>query len=152
MNTPPTRRHRESPFAALARRAAHWSATSTAFAVAVGIVGVWLISGPFFGFSDTWLLAMNTGTTITTFLMVFLVQRAQAKDAKAIHLKLNEIVAALHGASNRLINVEDLTEEEVHGLHDHYGNLLKRTEDAGHKTHSHSVEETAAGHPPPDGR
>src|SRR4026208_1559416 len=87
--------------------------TSGAFVIALGVIVVWLISGPLFGFSDTWQLVINTGTTIVTFLMVFLIQRTQNKDALAIHLKLNEIVAAMEGASNRLIDVEDLSEAEV---------------------------------------
>src|SRR5687767_9276282 len=84
--------------------------TSAAFVIAVAVIVIWGISGPLFNFSDTWQLAINTGTTIVTFLMVFLIQRTQNKDALAIHLKLNEIVAAIEGASNRLIDVEDLTE------------------------------------------
>ena len=80
---------------------------------AVGVIIVWALLGPVFHFSDTWQLVINTGTTIVTFLMVFLIQRSQNKDSLAIQLKLNEIVAALQGASNRLINVEDLTEQEV---------------------------------------
>jgi low affinity Fe/Cu permease len=83
--------------------------TSTAFLLALTVILVWIITGPLFHFSDTWQLVINTGTTIVTFLMVFLIQRSQNKDALAIHLKLNEIVAALEGASNRLIDVEDLT-------------------------------------------
>ena len=81
--------------------------------------------GPIFGFSDTWQLVINTGTTIVTFLMVFLIQRTQNKDSQAIQLKLNELVAAVRGASNRLINVEDLTEEEVRVLHKHYAKLVE---------------------------
>ena len=91
--------------------------TSTAFMLAVLVVVVWLITGPIFHYSDTWQLVINTGTTIVTFLMVFLIQRAQNKDALALHLKLNEIVAALEGASNRLIDVEDLSEPEIDALH-----------------------------------
>ena len=85
--------------------------TSTAFILALSVLLVWAITGPFFNFSDTWQLVINTGTTIVTFLMVFLIQRTQNKDALAIHMKLNEIVAALEGASNLLIDVEDLTED-----------------------------------------
>lgn len=76
--------------------------TSSAFIIALLVAIIWLITGPIFEFSDTWQLVINTGTTIVTFLMVFLIQRTQNKDALAIHLKLNEIVAALEGASNRL--------------------------------------------------
>jgi low affinity Fe/Cu permease len=102
---------------------------------------IWLTTGPIFHFSDTWQLVINTGTTIVTFLMVFLIQRAQNKDALAIQLKLNEVVAALAGASNRLIDVEDLSEKELNVLHEHYRTLAriaKRDHDLGK---SHSVEE-----------
>src|SRR5688572_660681 len=96
-----------------AHRATVWTGSSWAFALALGAIGLWVITGPLFGFSDTWQLVINTSTTIITFLMVFLIQRAQNKDALAIQLKLNELVAAVRGASNRLINVEELSEEEV---------------------------------------
>jgi low affinity Fe/Cu permease len=120
--------------------------TSIAFVLAVGVIVIWAITGPIFGFSDTWQLVINTGTTIVTFLMVFLIQRAQNKDALAIHLKLNEIVAALEGASNRLIDVEDLTEPEIDALRNYYKKLidLARTDDVLTKTHS--VEEAATRH------
>src|ERR1700690_1981269 len=104
---------RESYLARFSGIATRWSGSSAAFALACLIIVIWLISGPFFGFSDTWQLVINTGTTIVTFLMVFLIQRSQNKDSQAIHLKLNELVAAMIGASNRLINVEGLTEEEI---------------------------------------
>src|SRR5712691_6435108 len=87
--------------------------TSGAFVIALAVLIVWGISGPLFHFSDTWQLVINTGTTIVTFLMVFLIQRTQNKDALAIHLKLNEIVAAIEGASNKLIDAEDLSEKEL---------------------------------------
>ncbi|HET9714068.1 MAG TPA: low affinity iron permease family protein [Pyrinomonadaceae bacterium] len=120
--------------------------TSGAFVLAVSVIVVWGITGPIFGFSDTWQLVINTGTTIVTFLMVFLIQRAQNKDALAIHLKLNEIVAALEGASNRLIDVEDLTEPEIDALRNYYKKLidLARTDDV--LTMTHSIEEAASRH------
>src|SRR3982751_5782342 len=99
--------------------------TSQAFVLAVTVILIWAITGPLFNFSDTWQLVINTGTTVVTFLMVFLIQRAQNKDALAIHLKLNEIVAALEGSSNRLIDVEDLTEDEIVTLHRYYQELSK---------------------------
>ena len=102
---------------------------------------MWALLGPVFHFSDTWQLVINTGTTIVTFLMVFLIQRAQNKDSLAIHLKLNEIVAVLQGASNRLINVEDLTEQEVATLHRHYQTLAQIAKRDTTLTASHSVEE-----------
>jgi len=118
-----------------------WTGSSQAFAGAVGVIIIWALLGPIFHFSDTWQLVINTGTTIVTFLMVFLIQRAQNKDSLAIHLKLNEIVAVLQGASNRLINVEDLTEHEVATLHRHYQTLAGIAKRDTTLTASHSVEE-----------
>ena len=120
--------------------------TSKAFILAVAVVIIWLITGPFFHFSDTWQLVINTGTTIITFLMVFLIQRTQNKDALAIHLKLNEIVAALEGASNRLIDIEDLTEKDIQTLHAHYQKLVEMAKKDLKLTESHSVEEAEARH------
>src|SRR5688500_19144540 len=97
----------------LSHQATKATGTSYAFLIALATIAIWAITGPLFGFSNTWQLVINTGTTIVTFLMVFLIQRAQNKDAIAIHLKLNEIVAAMEGASNRLIDVEDLSEAEI---------------------------------------
>jgi low affinity Fe/Cu permease len=128
------------------RTATEATGTSTAFILALSVVIVWLVTGPLFKFSDTWQLVINTGTTIVTFLMVFLIQRSQNKDALAIHLKLNEIVAALEGASNRLIDVEDLTEEEIKTLHTHYQRLVAMAKKDLSLTQSHSVEEAEARH------
>ena len=130
----------------LSHRATELSGTSAAFGLAAGTIVVWLITGPIFGFSDTWQLIINTGTTVITFLMVFLIQRAQNKDSRAVHLKLNELVAALEGSSNRLIDVEDLSENELQVLHKHYlklAQLAKRDTDLGK---SHSIEEAEARH------
>jgi len=124
-----------------ARAVTVWTGSSQAFAGAVGVIIVWALLGPVFHFSDTWQLVINTGTTIVTFLMVFLIQRSQNKDSLAIHLKLNEIVAVLQGASNRLINVEDLTEQEVATLHRHYQTLAEIAKRDTTLTASHSVEE-----------
>jgi low affinity Fe/Cu permease len=124
-----------------ARLVTVWTGSSQAFACAVGVIIVWALLGPIFHFSDTWQLVINTGTTIVTFLMVFLIQRSQNKDSLAIHLKLNEIVAVLQGASNRLINVEDLTEQEVQTLHRHYQALVTLAKRDSTLTASHSVEE-----------
>jgi low affinity Fe/Cu permease len=136
----------ESALARFARKATEWSGSSTAFGLAVLILLVWAITGPLFGFSDTWQLVINTGTTIITFLMVFLIQRAQNKDSRAIHLKLNELVAAMKGASNRLINAEGLTEEEIQTLHRHYCALVELARADRKLTQSHSVEEAAGRH------
>jgi low affinity Fe/Cu permease len=130
----------------VSRAVTEWVGTSWAFAAALAVIVVWAVTGPLFGFSDTWQLVVNTGTTIVTFLMVFLIQRAQNQDARAVHLKLNEIVAALQGASNRLVNVEDLTEDEVRLLHRHYARLVALAREEGSLTKSHSVEEAASRH------
>jgi low affinity Fe/Cu permease len=126
--------------------ATNWSGSSVAFILAAGVIVVWLLSGPLFGFSDTWQLVINTGTTIVTFLMVFLIQRSQNKEAVALQLKLNEIVAAIEGASNRLINIEDLSEEEIATLHKHYNELSRLAGHDGKLTQSHSIEEAEERH------
>lgn len=120
--------------------------TSVAFILALAVIIVWLISGPIFNYSDTWQLVINTGTTIVTFLMVFLIQRSQNKDALAIHLKLNEIVAAMEGASNRLIDVEDLSESEIDALRKYYQRLIELARQDENLTHTHSIEEAASRH------
>jgi low affinity Fe/Cu permease len=111
------------------------------FLAALLTIFVWLVSGPVFGFSDTWQLVINTGTTIVTFLMVFLIQQTQNKDTKAIELKLNELVAATHGATNRLIDVEDLSEAELNTLHGYYQELVSLAKRDSTLTESHSLEE-----------
>jgi low affinity Fe/Cu permease len=123
-----------------------WTGSTSAFALACAVILVWVVTGPIFGFSDTWQLVINTGTTIVTFLMVFLIQRAQNKDAMAIQLKLNELVAAIDGASNRLIDVEDLSEEELVALHRFYAQLVRMAKKDNTLTASHSVEEADARH------
>jgi len=130
----------------LSFKATQATGTSKAFIFALLVIIVWGITGPIFKFSDTWQLVINTGTTIVTFLMVFLIQRAQNKDALAIHLKLNEIVAAVEGASNRLIDVEDLTEDEIKVLHEHFRRLASMSKEDLSITQSHSVEEATTRH------
>lgn len=102
--------------------------------------------GPPCGYSDTWQLVINTGTTIVTFMMAFLIQCTQNKDALAMRLKLNELVAAKKGASNRLLNAEDLTEEELHTLHAHYARLVELARQETTVNESHSVEEAEERH------
>ena len=123
-----------------------FAGSTTAFGLAVATIVVWAVTGPVFGYSDTWQLVINTGTTVVTFLMVFLIQRTQNKDALAIQLKLNEIVAAIDGASNRLINVEDLTEGELQILSEHYHRLAEMAKNERQIGVSHSVEEARARH------
>ena len=114
--------------------------------MAFTIILVWGITGPIFHYSDTWQLVINTSTTIVTFLMVFLIQRSQNKDSLAVQLKLNEIVAALDGASNRLISIEDLSEEELQVLRIHYKRLSEMASHDSRLTESHSVEEAESRH------
>ncbi len=130
----------------LSYQATRATGTSVAFVLALTTVLVWAITGPLFDFSDTWQLVINTGTTIVTFLMVFLIQRAQNKDALAIHLKLNEIVAAMEGASNRLIDVEDLSEPEINALRNYYKRLIELAREDDKLTMTHSIEEAASRH------
>ena len=131
---------------ALARTITRFAGSTLGFALALGTIVVWGGTGPLFHFSDTWQLAINTGTTIVTFLMVFLIQRSQNKDSLALQLKLNEIVAALDGASNRLVNIEDLTEAELDVLHGHYARLATMAKQDVDLMQSHSVDEAATRH------
>src|SRR6186997_1120226 len=133
-------------FTRFAKKTARWSGRPSTFALAAAIIVVWAVTGPIFGFSDTWQLVINTSTTIVTFLMVFLIQRAQNKDALAVQLKLNEIVAAIEGASNRLISVEDLSDEDLEVLHKHYRELALMATRATKITESHSVDEARERH------
>jgi low affinity Fe/Cu permease len=133
-------------FEAFSKAATQWTGSTGAFGCALGVILVWALLGPIFRFSDTWQLAINTGTTIVTFLMVFLIQRAQNKDSLAIHLKLNEIVAAMTGASNRLVDVESLSEKELAQLHLFYGELASLCRNEHDVTISHSVEEARRRH------
>src|SRR5580765_3464156 len=123
---------REGFLARFARTSTNWSGSSAAFGLAVIIIVGWGFSRPLFDSFDTWQLVINTATTIITFLMVFLIQRAQNKDSRAIHLKLNELVAAVEGASNRLINAEAFTEEELKTLTSHYSKLVELAREEGH--------------------
>ena len=120
--------------------------STTGFSLAALMIVVWVLTGPAFGFSDTWQLVMNTVTSIITFLMVFLIQRSQNKESLAVQLKLNELVAAMQGASNRLIDVEDLSEKELKVLHAHYQKLVIMAKKDEGLTDSHSVEEAAERH------
>jgi len=117
-----------------------WCGSSWAFLVATLMVFSWLLSGPIFRFSDTWQLVMNTVSSVVTFLMVFLLQRSQNKDALAMHIKLDELIAAMRGASNRVINVEALTEQEVRELHGRYRMIAEKARHAVNGTESVSTE------------
>lgn len=108
--------------------AAYFTGSPWAFLGAAALVLIWAATGPLFRFSETWQMIINTGTTIITFLMVFLIQKAQNKDSKAIQIKLNELIATSKKASNRIVDIEDLTEEELDQLHKFYENLGKQRE------------------------
>lgn len=127
-----------SLFERFANAATKFTGSSPAFLIATAIVLVWALTGPLFDYSETWQLVINTGTTIITFLMVFLIQKAQNKDGKAIQLKLNELIAAHERASNRMVDIEDLTEAELDQLHKFYVTLaeLAKKENDIHCSHS----------------
>ena len=114
-----------------------------AFIFAFILVIAWALSGPFFHYSENWQLVINTGTTIITFLMVFLIQKAQNKDSLAIQLKLNELVAAHEFASNRLVNVENMSEEDLKVIQKFYSSLSKMTRSEESLQQSHSIDEAA---------
>ncbi|MDV6215537.1 low affinity iron permease family protein [Mucilaginibacter sp. L3T2-6] len=131
-------------------RFSNWATAATgssaAFLTALTIIIIWLVTGPVFKYSDTWQLIINTGTTIVTFLMVFLIQKAQNKDSKAIHLKLNELVASHEGSSNRMVNIEDLTEEELDHLYKFYISLSKLAQKEDDLTRTHSIDAAQENH------
>src|SRR2546423_11164941 len=118
-------------FRLFARRSSIILGSAWAFAGAVLVILVWILTGPTFHFSDTWQLIINTATTIVTFLMVFLIQNTQNRDAKAVHLKLDEIIRALKGARNELVDLEELSDEELKKLEEQFKSMRKRAEDDG---------------------
>ena len=118
-------------FRVFARRSSVMLGSAWAFAGAVLVIAVWILTGPTFHFSDTWQLIINTATTIITFLMVFLIQNTQNRDAKAVHLKLDEIIRALKGARNQLVNLEDLSDEELKKLEEQFQRLRAKAERNG---------------------
>jgi low affinity Fe/Cu permease len=149
----PARTHAHRARATLGQRLAdlsatisRWAGSGLAFGCALGVILSWAIIGPFVHFSDTWQLVINTTTTIVTFLMVFLIQRAQNKDARAMETKLNELIAAMEGASNRLIDIESLSEHELDTLHGHFRRLAALAQRDDTITRSHSVEEAESRH------
>ena len=113
----------------LAGRVTEWTGGSWAFAVALATIVVWGVTGPFFGFSDTWQLVINTGTTIVTFLMVFLIQNTQNRDAKAVHLKLDELIRAMKGARNKMVDLEKLSDDELQALEKEFHRLHQDSRD-----------------------
>lgn len=129
---------------------ADWATAFTgsagAFIGASLLVLFWAFTGPIFKFSETWQMVINTGTTIVTFLMVFLIQKAQNKDSKAIQIKLNELIAAHEKASNRIVDIEDLTEKELDKLHKYYEKLSELAEQDNNIHLSHSIDAAEDNH------
>jgi low affinity Fe/Cu permease len=118
-----------------------WAGSPAAFCAAVLVVVVWGATGPLFGFSQSWQLVVNTGTTIVTFLMVFLIQQSQNKDSVALHLKLNELLAANRLASNRMIGIEGLDEQDLREVASFYMRLSERAKRTGPVKEAHSIDE-----------
>src|ERR1700730_1149049 len=131
-------------FRVFARKSSAVLGSAWAFAIALLIILVWALTGPTFHYSDTWQLIINTGTTIVTFLMVFLIQNTQNRDAKAVHLKLDEIIRAVKGARNELVDLEELADEDLKKLEEQFRRIRKSAENGGDRepavTESHSVD------------
>lgn len=132
---------KESFFEKFAGKATLATGSTPAIIISFSVVLAWALSGPIFHYSETWQLMINTGTTIITFLMVFLIQKSQNKDSIAIHIKLNELVAANESASNRLVDVEDLTEAELVVLQKYYARLKLKAKNENSLLISHSIDE-----------
>jgi low affinity Fe/Cu permease len=139
-----TARTRRSVFGHISSSVTRATGSSYGFLVALSVVLAWAACGPLFGFSSSWQLIINTGTTIITFLMVFVIQHAQNKDTLAIHLKLNELIASNSGANNRLVDIEEASPEELAVIKKFYGKLAVRVETASNVRASHSLDEASA--------
>ncbi|MCW3086193.1 MAG: low affinity iron permease family protein [Bacteroidetes bacterium] len=137
----PESTHKRNIFENLASNVAKATGSTPAFIIAVLLVLIWLITGPVFHYSETWQLVINTGTTIITFLMVFLIQKVQNKDSLAIQLKLNELLAAHELASNRMVNVEGLSEDELKVIQQYYCKLNEVAKNNSSIHESHSIDE-----------
>jgi low affinity Fe/Cu permease len=136
-----TSRHKNNLFEIFATKVSQFAGSTYAFFIAFSFVIIWAIVGPVFHFSEDWQLIINTGTTIITFLMVFLIQKSQNKDSLAIQLKLNELVAAHEFASNRMVSVEDMTEEELKTIKKYYSKLNELSLKEQKLQQSHSIDE-----------
>jgi low affinity Fe/Cu permease len=130
-------------YSRFAKTAAHFCGRPKVFALAVGVIAVWIVTGPIFGFSDTWQLVINTGTTIVTFLMVFLIQNTQYRDTEAIQVKLDELIRATKGAHNALLDLEELEEESLEAFRNKYQALAS----AARAELSHGVKDTGTPEP-----
>ncbi len=138
--------HKKNYFETFSAKISQATGSSYAFIIAFSLVLVWAISGPAFHYSESWQMVINTGTTIITFLMVFLIQKAQNKDSLAIQLKLNELVAAHEYASNRLVDVESLTEDELKIIQKYYSKMNEIAKSENSLQESHSIDEAQTRH------
>ena len=137
-------------FGQFARASARWSGSACAFTIAIVVVGAWLVTGPIFKFSNTWQLVINTATTIVTFLMVFLIQNTQNRDSIAMQLKLDELIRATKGCHNAVLDIEELSEEELDKMKKGYHALAKRAlEDVRSGQSDLGVPEVKNGKPAP---
>jgi low affinity Fe/Cu permease len=125
-------------FGKFAARSSHYLGSRWAFVAAIGVIVAWALTGPIFHYSDTWQLVINTGTTIVTFLMVFLIQNTQNRDARAIHLKLNELIHAIDKAKNKMIDVENLSDFELDELAKTYEKIRSSAEER-HQTKNNAA-------------
>lgn len=131
----------QTAFDRFASRVTRWAGSPAMFCLALAVVLVWAVCGPMFGFSEVWQLVINTATTIVTFLMVFLIQQSQNKDSIAVHLKLNELLASSRHASNRMIGIEDLNEQDLREVADFYARLADRARETGAERQACSIED-----------
>lgn len=134
-------RGKTNRFEHFASRITTVAGSSAAFMVAVSIVIIWAVCGPIFHYSETWQLVINTGTTIITFIMVFLIQKTQNKDSKALHLKIDELLSSIEGSSNRLVDIEYLNEAELDELHEFYRKVSQRARLTKGDQKAHSIDE-----------
>lgn len=139
-------KNNKSGFEKVSSAVTNATGSTAAFMVAFFVIIFWILSGPLFNFSDTWQLIINTGTTIVTFLMVFLIQRSQNKDSIALHLKLNELVVASKLANNRLVSIEDISEDELKVLQKFYKHLAELSLNELSVEESHSLNNAKANH------
>src|SRR5690349_3583150 len=123
-----TERSLADRFQVFATKSSYWVGSKWAFALAVATIVLWAATGPHFHYSDTWQLVVNTTTTVVTFLIVFLIQNTQNRDARAIHLKLDEIIRSIHPAHNEMIDIEKLSDEELERLSSQYEQIRKECE------------------------
>jgi low affinity Fe/Cu permease len=130
MASPESVARRSNAFLRFSKAIANFTGHPYTFLFAMGILAIWALTGPMFGFSDTWQLVINTGTSVVTFLMVFLIQNTQNRDTAAIHIKLDELIRNSHGAHNILLNLDDLSDEEIRELQASYRALADRARHA----------------------